>query len=168
MKLRLIPVLAAAACCLVFPLSVCAADSSTEISYVQENTPSFNVTIPAALSLSKEGTALDITASDVADLGSKRISVTIAGTDYYRNQMVLSGVTSAPSFSKTVRYQLIAADGTIYETTGTDTMSGTELASFTDNGTTTYTAKPVTEGAVNIENGVDYTGTLEFGISLTD
>ncbi len=143
--------------------------TSTEFSYVQENEPTYTVTIPSSLALSKEGTALDITASDVADLGSKRVAVTISGTDYFRNQMVLQAKTSKPSYTSVLRYQFIGADGTVIETTGTDTVSGMEIASFTDNGTVTYTAKPVigTTGQ-NLEPGVNYTGTMTFGISLAE
>ena len=42
----------------------------------------FTVTIPSALALSKDGTALNIEAKDVADLDGKKVSVTIVGTDY--------------------------------------------------------------------------------------
>ena len=61
----------------------------TEFSYVQKNEPTYTVSIPSALALSKEGTALNIEAKDVADLDGKKVTVTIAGTDYYRNQLVL-------------------------------------------------------------------------------
>lgn len=143
---------------------------STEFSYTAPaNDPTYTVTIPAALSLTDEGTALDITASDVADLNGKRVSVTIAGTNYYRNQMVLQARTSKPMYTGVIRYQFIGADGSIIETTGDDTVSGKEIASFTDNGTVTYTAKPVIDKSKqNLEPGVSYTGTMNFGISLAD
>ena len=41
------------------------------------------------------------------------------------------------------RRRLIGPSNNVIETTGQDTATGTELASFTDNGTVTYTAKPV-------------------------
>jgi hypothetical protein len=143
---------------------------STQLSYVaQANEPSYTVTIPESLALSNDGTPLDITASDVADLNGKRVSVTLAGTNYYRNQMVLSAKTSKSSYTSVVRYQLISGEGNVLETTGKDTASGTELASFTDNGTVTYTVKPVigVKGQ-NLEPGVSYTGTMTFGISLAE
>ena len=142
--------------------------ASTEFSYVQKNEPTYTVSIPSALALSKEGTALNIEAKDVADLDGKKVTVTIAGTDYYRNQLVLQAKTSKPTYTGTIRYQLIAADGNTIETTGNDTATGTELASFTGNGTVTYTAKPVLDPRMNIEPGVNYTGTRTFGIGLTE
>lgn len=159
--------------CLTAPCTAFASEISnettTEFSYEQANEPSFTVTIPAALTLSDEGTPLDITASDVSYLGEKKVSVTIAGTNYYRNQMVLVGETSKPSYSKTLRYQLVSSDGTIIETTGNDTVSGMEIASFTDNGTVTYIAKPVVDAdGINLEPGVSYKGTMTFGIGLTE
>ena len=142
--------------------------ASTEFSYVQKNEPTYTLTIPSALALSKDGTALNIEAKDVADLDGKKVSVTIVGTDYYRNQLVLQAKTSKPTYTGTIRYQLIAADGNVIETTGNDTATGTELASFTDNGTVTYTAKPVLDPRMNIEPGVYYTETMTFGIGLTE
>ncbi len=139
--------------------------ASTEFSYIQKNEPTYTVSIPSALALSKDGTALNIEAK-VADLDGKKVSVTIAGTDYYRNQLVLQARTSKPSYAGTIRYQLIAADGTIIETKGQDTATGTELASFTDNGTVTYTAKPILDSRVKIEPNLNYTGTMTFGIGL--
>lgn len=159
--------------CTAAPGTVFAADqtteASTEFSYMKENTPTYSILIPTTLSLSDEGTPFSITASDISYLGDKRISVTIAGTDYYRNQMVLTGKTSRPSYSSVLRYQLIAPDGSVIETTGKDTATGTELASFTEAGTVTYTAKPVSQGAgINLEPGIPYKGTMTFGISLVE
>ncbi len=165
--------LTTALCCLAAPCTAFAAEAptetSTEFSYEKANEPSFTVSIPAALTLSDEGTPLDITASDVFCPGDQKISVTIAGTNYYRNQMVMVGETSKPSYSKALRYQLISPDGTVIETTGSDTVSGMEIASFTDNGTVTYTVKPVIDAkGVNLEPGVSYKGTMTFGIGLTE
>ena len=110
--------------CTAAPCTVFAAEqtteAATEFSYMKENTPTYTVSIPTTLSLSDEGTPFSITASDISYLGDKRISVTIAGTDYYRNQMVLTGKTSKPSYSGVLRYQLIAPDGSVIETTGKD------------------------------------------------
>lgn len=140
----------------------------TGLSLYVANDPVYTVIIPSALALSKDGTALNIEAKDVADLDGKKVSVTIVGTDYYRNQLVLQAKTSKPTYTGTIRYRLIAADGNVIETTGNDTATGTELASFTDNGTVTYTAKPVLDPRMNIEPGVYYTGTMTFGIGLTE
>lgn len=155
----------------VAAVPVYAADSTqqTQFSYVQTNEPTYTVSIPSSLALTKEGAPLDITASDVAYMDGKKVSVTIAGTDYFRNQFVLSAKTSKPTYTDTIRYQLIAADNSVIETTGEDTATGKEIASFTDNGTVTYTVKPVL-GTLNqnLEPGVSYTGTMTFGIELVE
>ncbi len=172
MKKKIVTMMLVAAAAVMSVVPVFAEEietASTEFSYVQENEPTYTVTIPGSLALSKEGTDLDITATDVADLGDKRVAVTISGTNYFRNQLVLQAKTSNSSYTSVLRYQLIGADGTTIETTGQDTVSGTEIASFTENGTVTYTAKPVlgTTGQ-NLEPGVSYTGTMTFGIALTE
>lgn len=151
-----------------FTLPVYAQDSSTEFSYTQKNEPTYTVSIPSSLALSEEGTPLNIEATDVAYLEGKKVTVTIAGTDYYRNQLVLHAKTSKPSYSDTIRYQLISADNSIIETTGQDTATGTTLASFTDNGEVTYTVKPVLHSKLNLEPGLKYTGTMNFGIGLSE
>ena len=149
-----------------FAMPVLAAENtttSTEFSYVK----TYTVSIPSALALSEDGADLNIEATDVADLDGKTVSVTIAGTSYYRNQLVLSAKTSKPSYTGTLRYQLISSDDTIIETTGDDTATGKELASFTGNGTVTYKVKPVLGTTnQNLEPGVSYTGTMTFGIGL--
>ena len=94
----------------VFTLPALAADNtqaSTQFTYTKQNDPTYTVSIPSSLSLTDEGTPLTITASDVAYLNGKKVSVTIAGTNYYRNQLVLSAKTSKPSYTDTIRYQLI-------------------------------------------------------------
>ena len=156
----------------VFTLPALAADNtqaSTQFTYTKQNDPTYTVSIPSSLSLTDEGTPLTITASDVAYLNGKKVSVTIAGTNYYRNQLVLSAKTSKPSYTDTIRYQLIGPSNNVIETTGQDTATGTELVSFTDNGTVTYTAKPViVSKGQNLEPGVNYTGTMTFGIGLVE
>ena len=156
----------------VFTLPALAADNtqaSTQFTYTKQNDPTYTVSIPSSLSLTDEGTPLTITASDVAYLNGKKVSVTIASTNYYRNQLVLSAKTSKPTYTDTIRYQLIGPSNNVIETTGQDTATGTELASFTDNGTVTYTAKPVIRSkGQNLEPGVNYTGTMTFGIGLVE
>lgn len=172
-KMILVAAILAVLGCTAVPCTGFAAEqingAATEFSYVKQNEPTYTVSIPATLALSDEGTPLEITASNVVDLGEKRISVTIAGTSYYRNQMVLEGETTSPSYSKELRYQFIGTDGTVIETTGEDTVSGREIASFTENVTVTYLVKPISSGeGINIEPGIAYTGTMTFGISLVD
>lgn len=168
MKKTLLSALTAVLAISAFALPVYAQDASTEFSYTQKNEPTYTVSIPSSLALSEEGTPLNIEAKDVSYLDGKKVTVTIAGTDYYRNQLVLHAKTSKPSYSDTIRYQLINADNSIIETTGQDTATGTTLASFTDNGVVTYTVKPVLHSKLNLEPGLKYTGTMNFGIGLSE
>ena len=164
---KLISTVVATAMCLGFSMPLAAGtinqDSAdtlgTDFTCTVENNPTYTVTIPSAVTISQNGTVVDITAENVANLGDQEISVTIGGTDYFRNQLVLEG-------EKVLRYQIIKSDGTAIETTGTDTATGTELAAFTEDGTVNYTVKPVI--AASTSKGVTYTGSMTYGISLVD
>lgn len=61
----------------------------TEFTFEYKNDPTYTVTIPSAVALEKSGTTMDITADNIANLENQRVQVTIAGTDKYRNQMLL-------------------------------------------------------------------------------
>lgn len=137
--------------------------AATEFHFTLRNDPSYTITIPAHVAMETDGTAVEVVAEDVKDLAEdEKISVTIAGTDYYRNQMVLTD----PETRATMRYQIITPDGRTLETTGEkDQMNGQEIVSFTGSGTESYTVKPVI--AFNVKPG-SYTGTLTYGISVVE
>ena len=139
---------------------------ATEFTFEMKNDPTYTITIPEAIAMDKDGTPVDIKAENVANLDGKKISVTLAGTDYFRNQMVLEGeVESGPRTS--MRYQFVLADGTVLETKGQDTATGTELVSFTEDGTASYTVRPVIV-PTQIKKGVTYKGSVTYGIELKD
>ena len=139
---------------------------STEFTFEMKNDPTYTITIPEAVTIEENGTQVDIKAENVADLDGKKISVTLAGTDYFRNQMVLEGeVESGPRTS--MRYQFVLADNTVLETTGQDTATGTELVSFTEDGTASYTVRPVITPS-QVQKGVTYKGSVTYGIELAD
>lgn len=137
---------------------------STAITFEYKNDPTYTVVIPESITLTKNGADMTISAEDVANLDNQKISVTIAGTDKFRDQMLIEGKTESGK-NALMRYQFVAADGTVYETTGGD-INGTELAAFTENGTVTYTVKPVLSGSSSIKTDVVYSGTIEYGIEL--
>lgn len=140
----------------------------TTFTFEYKNDPTYTVTIPSAVTLTKDGTPVEITAENVANLDGKRISVTIAGTDKYRNQMILEG-KSETGRAASLRYQFIMSDGTVIETTGgKDQVNGVELASFTEDGTETFTVKPVLAASSATIKGVTYTGSMTYGIALAD
>lgn len=176
MKKRILTAGTALALCLTIgaatlPASAASADASsadalgTAFSYTYRNDPTYTVTIPSAIEMDTDGTQVAIAAENVANLDGKKISVTIAGTQYFRNQMVMEGVDDK-GMKKTLRYQIETAAGEVIETTGTDTATGKELASFTENGAASYTVKPVLHATT--AKGVTYTGSMTYGISVVD
>ena len=175
MKSKKIIVTMLAVCALVTTSAISASAASidqnspesigTEWTFELKNDPTYTVTIPSAVTLSKNGTQVDITAENVANLDCQRISVTIAGTDAYRNQMVLEGKDSR-GISRSLRYSITTSDGEYIETTLNTTAVGKELASFTEDGTVSFTAAPIIAAAST--KGVTYTGSMTYGIELVD
>lgn len=142
-------------------------EAQTNITFEYKNDPTYSVTIPSELSLTNTGAKMDIVAENVENLNGQKVSVTIEGTDKYRNQMLLEGKT-AEGKNASLRYQLIKEDETVIETTGgKNQVVGVELASFTDDGTATLNAVPVLSGSSSIKKGVTYTGSITYGIQLT-
>lgn len=156
--LMAVVVLAAAGTTLAF-----AENNGTKFSYEHLADPAYTITIPAEVTLTKEGVDVTIEATHVANLNNRTISVTAAGTDYYRNQFVLEAANVSPRSS--IRYQITTANGEVLATTGEkDQYVGVELVSFTDNGSESYNAMPIiTDYAVA---GAVYTGTFIYGITL--
>ena len=138
----------------------------TEFTFEYENDPTYTVTIPSAVVMTKDGVQMDIVAENVANLDNQKVSVTIAGTDKYRNQMLLEGKTEDGK-NASIRYQFEKADGTIIETTGgKNQVNGVELAAFTEDGTVSLTVRPVISYSSSIKKGVTYTGSMTYGIEL--
>ncbi len=139
---------------------------STQFTFEYKNDPTYTVTIPSSVVMKKDGVQMDIVAEDIANLDNQKVSVTIAGTDKYRNQMLIEGKTEDGK-NASRRYQIIKADDTVIETTGgKDQVNGVELAAFTENGTKTLTVKPVISSSSSIKKGVTYTGSMTYGIEL--
>lgn len=173
MKKKILAAFLAAVSCMAMSVTVMAAESTQEISAVLTADPTYTVTIPATVNMGNDGTTVDVTASDVKNLTEgQKISVTIAGTDYFRNQMVLEADKDLVdvNHARTLRYQIISEDGEVIETTGQDTATGSEVVSFTGNETKQYQIKPVIVDANKdrLVPGVPYTGSITFGIELAD
>lgn len=137
----------------------------TEWTFELKNDPTYTVTIPSAVTLSKNGTQVAISCENVANLDGQRVSVTIAGTDAYKDQMVLEG-TAANGMRKSLRYSITTADGQYIETNLTESAVGKELASFTEDGTVSFTVAPII--APSSAKGVTYSGSMTYGIELVD
>ena len=170
MKKRIIALFMMAAVCAAVPGTALAAEQETsqeqQISVTLTAEPEYTVTIPSSVSMGNEGTYVDVTASDIRNLPEgKKISVTIAGTDNYKDQMIVEADTSPRT---TLRYQIISDDGELIETNASTGASGVgkEVLSFTENATKQYQIKPVIGG--RYEYGVAYTGSITFGIEVTD
>lgn len=161
-------VLTCAVCMCSVSMQAFAAEKSTDFTFEYKNDPSYTVSIPGDVSLSADGTDMSIQAENVANLDGKKVSVTIAGTSAYRNQMLLEGKTATGS-NASVRYQFIMDDDRVIETTGAkDQVNGVELASFDKDGTETFVVKPVLVASSSLKKGVTYSGSMTYAIGLTD
>lgn len=143
-------------------------EASTQFTFEYKNDPTFIVTIPESVTLTNEGTNFTISAENIANLDSRKVSVKIAGTDKFRNQMLLEG-KSDDGRNASIRYQLVLEDGTVIETTGgKDQVNGVELAAFTEDGSVDLTVKPVLAASSATIKGVTYTGSMTYLIELVD
>lgn len=166
MKKRVFAAFMAAAVCMATPMAAMAEEASQSLTVNLTAEPSYTVTIPSSVTMGNEGTTVDVSAEDVKNLPEgKEISVTIAGTSGYNDQMVLEADTSPRT---SIRYQIISESGELIETNASTGAVGVgkEVVSFTENGTKQYQIKPVIAG--RYEYGVDYTGSITFGIALAD
>ena len=166
MRRKMIAAVMAAVTCLAFPMVSMAEEAGQDITVVLTAEPEYTVTIPQTVTMGNEGTTVDVVASDVKNLSDgQKISVTIAGTSAYNDQMVLEADTS-PSTS--IRYQIINEAGETIETNASTGAVGVgkEVVSFTEDGTKQYQIKPVIAG--RYEYDVEYTGCIMFGIEVTD
>ena len=132
------------------------------IDYNVRNDPTYNISIPSSITMSKEGAALEFAATDVENLENEKVSIKIAGTDQYRNQMLLKNTDDGKSL---MRYQIVNDEGKVLETKGgKDEMVGEEVVSFTEDGVKICEVKPVENtitalghysGAITFEIGVE-------------
>ncbi len=173
---KLITIICGVALCAATVVSASAAtvnqtskgSAETSFSFEYKYDPEYTVTIPSEVELTTEGTNVEIKAENVAHLDNKKISVTIAGTNAYRNQMLLEGKTEDGK-QAALRYQFIMPDERVIETTGgKNQVNGVEVASFTEDGTVSFAVKPVLNGSSSIKKGVTYTGTITYSVALAD
>ena len=95
MKKRVFAAFMAAAVCMATPMAAMAEEASQSLTVNLTAEPSYTVTIPSSVTMGNEGTTVDVSAEDVKNLPEgKEISVTIAGTSGYNDQMVLEADTS--------------------------------------------------------------------------
>lgn len=148
------------AVCSTMIVTANAESQSTELEYTIKNDPTYTVEIPAKINIAKEGSDMTIKASNVNYLDNQKVSVSIAGTSYFRNQMVLTNAETRA----VMRYQIVKPDGTVIETKG-DSVNGTEVAAFTKDGEVTNKVLPVELPSSTTGN---YSGTITFNIGLVD
>ena len=149
------------AICSTMMVTANAESQSTELEYVLKNDPTYTVEIPAKITIAEDGSDMTIKASNVNYLDGQKVSVSIAGTNYFRNQMVLQNENRA-----TIRYQIVKEDGTVIETTGgKDQVNGVEVASFTEDGEVNNKVMPVELPSSTVGT---YTGSITFDIGLVD
>ena len=149
------------AICSTMMVTANAESQSTELEYVLKNDPTYTVEIPAKIAIAEDGSDMTIKASNVNYLDGQKVSVSIAGTNYFRNQMVLQNENRA-----TIRYQIVKEDGTVIETTGgKDQVNRVEVASFTEDGEVNNKVMPVELPSSTVGT---YTGSITFDIGLVD
>ena len=150
MKKRMLAILTAGAVCMAMPLTAFAEETTQELTATLTAAPAYTVTIPGTVSMGNDGAVVDVTAEDVENLPEgQKISVTIAGTQAYRNQMVLecNAADSPTGMNTSIRYQIIPESGEVIETTGDkDQANGKEVAAFTGSETKQYMIMPVIAG----------------------
>lgn len=150
------------AICSTMMVTANAQSQSTELEYVLKNDPTYTVEIPAKITIAKDGSDMTIKASNVNYLDGQKVSVSIAGTDYFRNQMVLTNKET----NTVMRYQIVKEDGTVIETTGTkDQANGVEIAAFTEDGEVNNKVLPVKLPSSKVGT---YTGSITFDIGLVE
>ena len=148
-------------------------NGQTDLTFTYGNTPTYTVTIPASLTLAVGDNDLPITASDVADLNGKTITVTFEGTmpndkdavdDRYYTRLWLNGSNVG---GNAIRYDLYDADGQYVSTFGT-CAAGTVLASFTTSGIQNIRIyiDPFYVTTSGFQPGAPYTNYITFGIAL--
>ena len=88
------------------PVTAIAEEAEQAITVNLTADPTYTVTIPASVSMDKEGTAVEVVAEDVENLQEgQKISVTIAETSGYNDQMVVEAKTTPRT---SLRYQIIS------------------------------------------------------------
>ncbi|MEG0230242.1 MAG: hypothetical protein RR640_06525, partial [Oscillospiraceae bacterium] len=143
-------------------LTTLASENEVELNYEYANEPSYSITVPQTLNMTKSGTDFTFAINDVANLGSKTIDVSIAGTDYFRNQMIIVGENTRAA----MRYQIITSDGQVIETKGgKDEVNGKVVASFKENGISTCKFVPVVDISTKPDN---YSGSITFNVDVAD
>lgn len=149
------------AVCSTMMVTANAESQTTELEYVLKNDPTYTVEIPTKIVIDEDGSDMTIKASNVNYLDGQKVSVSIAGTNYFRNQMVLQNENRG-----TMRYQIVKEDGTVIETTGgKDQVNGVEVASFTEDGEVNNKVMPVELPSSTVGT---YTGNITFDIGLVD
>ncbi len=89
--------------------------SETQFTCTVTNEPSYTVSIPSSVTMAADGTDVDITVTDVNNLqDGQRVSVTVAGTDFSFDQLVLSGRDSG-GINRILGYKIQRPDGTLIE-----------------------------------------------------
>ncbi len=141
--------------------------SETQFTCTVTNEPSYTVSIPSSVTMAADGTDVDITVTDVNNLqDGQKVSVTVAGTDFSFDQLVLSGRDSG-GINRILGYKIQRPDGTFIESIANVSVAkGQEIVSFTEDGTKTYRAIP--EIGPTTVKGVTYTGSLTYGIAVAD
>jgi len=151
--------------------------AQSDITMYQPYDPVYTVTIPQTIEIdTKEITNVPVTASDVQHIPEgKKISVTLtkgSGT-YGRLYLEAENPDGGKNYLMTL---MIKGTGDKFESGALEKkIKGMELASFTEDGTANFQMYPCafdypgsTNQNLSIQKGVEYKGSMTFGVELKD
>ncbi|MCH3962234.1 MAG: hypothetical protein LKE48_08930 [Solobacterium sp.] len=149
----------------------------TQITMYEAKDPTYNVTIPSAIQLSTtENTQVPVTVSGIENLPTdKKISVTFAKGSGVYGRLYLEGTNPSGGSNYLMTLMLKGTDGAVKCGALENQIIGTELASFTADGSSSFELYPCAldypgeqSGNLAIHKGVTYSGSMTYGIAVTN
>lgn len=151
----------------------------SKITMFQPNDPVYTVTVPETIAIdTKEITEIPITASEVAHLPEgKKISVTLKEGSGTYGRLYLQEVNKPEEENRKewmMTLMIAGTEGKFKNGALEKQIKGMELASFTEDGTMNFKMYPAAldypdgTGNLAIQKGVQYEGSMTYGIALTD
>jgi hypothetical protein len=183
MKRRLLTLSAVALSAGMSIMPICAegeapADSGeTQITMYEAEDPSYTITIPSAVALdTKKNTQVPVTASGVKNLPEgKKISVTFAKGSGTYGRLYLEGKNPNGGNNYLMTLMISGTSKDFKCGALENQIVGMELASFTADGTEDFEMYPcafdypdANTDNLKIQKGVNYTGSMTYGIQVTD
>lgn len=151
--------------------------AQSEITMYQPYDPVYTVTIPETIEVdTKEVTSVPVTASDVQYIPEgKKISVTLTKGSGTYGRLYLEAENPDGGKNYLMTMMIKGTDGEFKSGALENQIKGMELASFTEDGTANFEMYPCafdypdsTNQNLTIQKGVEYKGSMTFGVELKD